>query len=110
MSTADTCHTCLCQPEFSPTLPLVLYTHDIPSLAVTYTMPGLQRGGRIRGKYTRNERAIIDPFKEQYMKTTTLQERQHVAMNLIYKQLFVYWTQNDGMIDADDAKVRGEVR
>lgn len=72
-------------------------------------MPGLQRGGKTRGKYTKNERAIINPFKEQYMNAESPSERQHVAMNLIFKQLFLYWTQNDGQISSDDAQVRGEV-
>lgn len=72
-------------------------------------MPGPKRGGKIRGSYTRNERKIIDPFKEQYKKAETASERQHVAMNLIFKQLFVYWTQNDGAIETEDAKLRGEV-
>ena len=42
--------------------------------------------------YNKNERELMDKFKEEYMKTTTPAERKMIAQVRIFPALFTYWS------------------
>ena len=44
-----------------------------------------------RWVYSDEERRLIDPFKEEYMKTTTPSEQKTIAQVKIFPALFTYW-------------------
>lgn len=41
--------------------------------------------------YSAAERAVINPFRIEYLKTTTPTERKHIATNKILPALFDFW-------------------
>lgn len=48
------------------------------------------------------ERAIINPFRPEYLDTTSPAQRKHVAITKILPALFTYWDQND----PDDPRIK----
>jgi hypothetical protein len=42
--------------------------------------------------YDKNERKAIDPFKTEYLSTTTPAQRKEMAQGRIFPALFSYWS------------------
>lgn len=49
--------------------------------------------------YTREERAIIDPYKTQYIQATSPGERKRIAQHHILPKIFTYWQGKGIVID-----------
>lgn len=65
-------------------------------------------GGRPR-VYNDEERKVIDPFKEEYMKTTSPAERKALAQGLIFPALFTYWSSIGVDLNTEEFDIRMEV-
>lgn len=57
----------------------------------TTNLVNLREGDRRKAFYTAQERAVIDPFKEIYLKAVSPQERKEVAAKQILPALFELW-------------------
>ena len=56
-----------------------------------------------------HERKVIDPFKEQYMNTTSPAERRALAQADIFPKLFTYWSSIGINLNSDEMNLRTEV-
>lgn len=59
--------------------------------------------------YNEEERNIIDPFKEDYMKTTSPSERKAIAQAHIFPALFTYWSSIGVDLNPVEMKSRSNV-
>jgi hypothetical protein len=59
--------------------------------------------------YNEKERAVMNPFKADFMKTTTPQERKQMAADLILPALFTYWSSCRMVFTPDEIDRRTEV-
>lgn len=60
--------------------------------------------------YNEAERNVINPFKVDYMKTTTPAERKAIAQIEIFPALFTYWSSIGLVISPAEQDRRTEVR
>jgi hypothetical protein len=65
-------------------------------------------GGR-RRVYNEQERKVIDPFKDAYMKTETPAERKAIAQIDIFPALFTYWSSIGEDLNTEETKKRIDV-
>jgi hypothetical protein len=56
-----------------------------------------------------HEREVIDPFKQQYMNTTSPAERRALAQAHIFPNLFTYWSSIGINLNSDEMNQRKEV-
>ena len=66
-------------------------------------------GGR-RRVYNEEERKVMDPFKEAYMKTVTPAERKSIAQIDIFPALFTYWSSIGEDLSSEATDKKTEVR
>jgi hypothetical protein len=59
--------------------------------------------------YNQQERDVIDPFKADYMKTTTPAERKTLAQGHIFPALFTYWSSIGRDLSPAQIDIRSEV-
>ena len=59
--------------------------------------------------YNENERKVIDPFKSQYLTTTTPAQRKSLAQAHIFPALFTYWSSVGIDLNPDEMNKRTEV-
>ena len=68
--------------------------------------PPIVKDGRV---FNKQERELINPFKELYMKTTTPSERKVIAQAHIFPKLFNYWSSIGVDITPEENNKRSEV-
>lgn len=59
--------------------------------------------------YNDDERKVIDPFKDDYMKATTPAERKSIAQNLIFPALFSHWSEIGLDLNPEEENTRSDV-
>lgn len=59
--------------------------------------------------YNEKEREVMDPFKAQYMNTTTPAERKTMAQSNIFPALFTYWSSIGVDLNPNEMNRRSEV-
>ena len=59
--------------------------------------------------YEDDERDVINPFKDDYMKATTPAERKSIAQNLIFPALFSHWSEIGVDLNPEEENRRSEV-
>lgn len=59
--------------------------------------------------YSPNERRQIDPFKAEYMMTTTPAQRKVLAQAHIFPALFSYWSETGINLNPEEKNKRSEV-
>lgn len=62
---------------------------------------------RHQALYSSEERAVIDVYKEEYLKTTSPDDRKRLAQTKILPAIFNYWSQKE--IDITDPTARTKV-
>jgi hypothetical protein len=50
-----------------------------------------RRGPRNKCRYTEDEKKVLEPYKEEYRKTTTTSERHNIIRNHILVDIFNFW-------------------
>jgi len=65
--------------------------------------------GPVRRVFNQQERALIDPFKPEYMNTTTPASRKTIAQVHIFPALFNYWAENGVDLNDEEIQVRSDV-
>ena len=70
------------------------------------TTPAASKHVRV---YTDQERAVIEPFKEDYYNAKTPKERKILAQLYILPDLFNYWDSLGLDISEEEKKIRSEV-
>ena len=65
-------------------------------------------GGR-RRVYNEEERKVINPFKEAYMKTENPAQRKEIAQIDIFPALFTYWSSVGEDLSPDATNKKTEV-
>lgn len=60
--------------------------------------------------YNDEERAVINPFKTEYMETTTPGQRKAIAQGQIFPALFTYWSSIGVDLNPIEMNKRQEVR
>jgi hypothetical protein len=70
-------------------------------------MPG--PAGHNHRMYNAEERAVIDPFKSEYLNATTPAERKSIAQLQIFLKLFNHWHDNGEKFSEDEMKKRSGV-
>jgi hypothetical protein len=65
--------------------------------------------GRHTRVYDEHERGIIEPFKIDYMKTTTPAERKSLAQAFIFPALFNYWASIGIELNDEEISRRSDV-
>jgi hypothetical protein len=66
-------------------------------------------GGRLRRVYNAHERAVIDPFKSDYLNATSPGARKTIAQVHIFPALFNYWAGIGQDIDHNKIRAHTEV-
>jgi hypothetical protein len=59
--------------------------------------------------YNQYERAVMNPFKADFMKTTTPSERKQIAGRDIFPALFNYWSSSGLHFTPDEVDRRTDV-
>lgn len=62
-----------------------------------------------RRVYNEEERKLIDPFKSDYMTTTTPAQRKAIAQAHIFPALFTYWSSIGVDLNPEEMNRRSEV-
>lgn len=62
--------------------------------------------GRLTRVYNAQERAVIDPFKTQYMATTSAAARKTIAQVHILPALFNHWDRIGEAVSGNDMRMR----
>lgn len=63
-----------------------------------------------RRVYNDEERKVIDPYKAEYLLTTTPAQRKTIAQALIFPALFTYWSSIGVDLNPDERNRRSDVR
>jgi hypothetical protein len=64
---------------------------------------------RHRRVYNKEERKVMNPFKADYLKTTTPAQRKAMAKGDIFPALFTYWSSCGVNLTTDEMDTREEV-
>ena len=67
------------------------------------------QAGRLRRIYDDQERAVIDPFKPDYLKATTPTGRKTIAQVHIFPALFNHWASRGVELNTKEMQTRTEV-
>jgi len=62
-----------------------------------------------RRVYDDEERKVMDPFKAEYMNTSSPAERKTIAQTLLFPALFTYWSRIGVDLHAEEMNKRSEV-
>jgi hypothetical protein len=65
--------------------------------------------GRTTRVYNKEERAVIDQYKTQYLEATSPLQRKDIAQMQIFPSLFNYWTSIGEVVNSDEQKLRSDV-
>jgi len=66
-------------------------------------------GGRRTRVYNAQERAAIDPFKDEYLSTTSAAAGKTIAQNHIFPALWNYWASISQILDDGETRLQTEV-
>ncbi len=81
---------------------------DTPHVFYFLSMSHLP-GGRKTRAYNAQERAAIDPFKDNYLSATSAAARKVIAQNLIFPALWNHWASIGQVLDDAETRLRTEV-
>lgn len=59
--------------------------------------------------YNVHERAILDPFKQEYITCPTPESRKQMFVSRIWPLLYTYWIEKEEEIDGTDVAERAKV-
>ena len=82
---------------------------DIPQGLISFSNDTQHKFGQIRRVYDKQERAVINLFKNEYMEATSPSARKLVCQLNIFPALFNYWETIGVVLDDDEKVSRGKV-